>query len=77
MQLKGSLIQGTPMLKLVECLKARFDKPQLIHHTHVQMIIEAPSRTIVTRNCIVFTTIYKQHIRYLKTLESDFHNFYD
>lgn len=26
----------------VECLKARYDLPRLIHRTHVQMIVDAP-----------------------------------
>ena len=28
--------------EVVECLKARFNCPSLIHHTHVRMISEAP-----------------------------------
>ena len=78
MQLKGSLIQGTTMLKLVECLKARFDRPRLIHRTHVQMVIEAPSlKDDSGKELHCLHDNIQQHIRDMKTLESDLHNFYD
>ena len=33
---------GEHYVKAVKCLKAHYDRPQLIHQSHVKMIIETP-----------------------------------
>ena len=39
--IEGLSHSGDNYDKAVECLKSRFDRPRLIHRTHVQMIVDA------------------------------------
>ena len=52
MPLKGSHVLTVVTRKL---LKSRYNHPQLIHQAHIQIILEAPSLTVV-KNCIIYTT---------------------
>ena len=40
--IEGLSHSGDNYNEAVECLRACFDRPRLIHHTHVQMIVDAP-----------------------------------
>lgn len=53
----------------VECLKSRFDRPRLIHRTHVQMIVDTPPLKEGNGKELrrLHDTI-QQHVRALKTL---------
>ena len=42
---------------VVQCLQARFDRPCLIHQTHVRMVSEAPALKVgLARNYVVYMT---------------------
>ena len=41
--IEGLSRSGEHYAEAVECLQARYDKPRLIHQTHVRMILEAPA----------------------------------
>ena len=41
--IEGLSRSGEHYTEAVECLRLRYDRPRLIHQTHVRMIIEAPS----------------------------------
>ena len=41
--IEGLSRSGENYSEAVKCLKARFDRPRLIHQTHVRMILEAPT----------------------------------
>ena len=40
--IEGLSRSGEYYAEAVECLKSRYDRPRLIHQTHVRMILEAP-----------------------------------
>ena len=40
--IEGLSRSGENYAEAVECLQARYDRPRLIHRTHVRMILEAP-----------------------------------
>ena len=53
----------------VECLKARYDRPHLIHRTHVQRIVDASSlKDCSGREMRLLHDTVLQHLRALKTL---------
>ena len=53
----------------VECLKACFDRPRLIHHTHVQMIVNTPPpKEGNGKELRHLHDSIQQHARTLKTL---------
>ena len=41
--IEGLSHSGENYSEAVKCLKARFDRPRLIHRTHVQMIVDSPA----------------------------------
>ena len=41
--IEGLSRSGDNYGKAIECLKARYDRPRLIHEAHVHAILEAPS----------------------------------
>ena len=41
--IEGLSRSGEQYAEAVECLKARYDRPRLIHQSHVRAIIEAPA----------------------------------
>ena len=56
----------------VKCLKSRYDRPRLIHRTHVQMIVDTPP--LKEGNCRELRKLHdnvQQHVRALKTLGCD------
>jgi hypothetical protein len=56
----------------VECLQARFDRPRLIHQTHVRMIAEAPTLKDGTgKELRRLHDTTQQHVRALKAMGYD------
>ena len=39
---EGLSQSGEHYVEAIECLKSRYDRPHLIHQTHVRLILEAP-----------------------------------
>jgi hypothetical protein len=65
--IEGLSRSGDNYLEAIECLQARFDRPRLIHQTHVRMISEAPSLKDGTGKelrCLHDTA--QQHLRALR-----------
>ena len=60
---------GENYLEAIECLQARFDRPRLIHQTHVRMISEAPALKDGTGKELrrLHDTV-QQHLRALKAM---------
>ena len=53
----------------VECLQARYDRPHLIHRTHVKMIIDAsPLRDSTGKELRKLHDVVQQHLRALKAM---------
>ena len=56
----------------MECLQARFDRPRLIHQTHVRMIAEAPALKDGTgKELRRLHDTAQQHLRSLKAMGYD------
>ena len=54
----------------IESLKARYDRPRLIHQTHVRMILEAtPLRDGTGKELRRLYDVVQQHLRALKAME--------
>ena len=60
------------MYQAVKCLKARYDRPRLIHRTHVQMILDAPAlKEGSGKELRKLHDNIRQHVRALMTLGSE------
>ena len=56
----------------VKCLTDRFDRPRLIHQTHVKMILDAPQvRDGSGRELRRLHDVIQQHVRALKSMEQE------
>ena len=67
--IEGLSHSGNNYDEAVECLKSRFDRPRLIHCTHVQMIVDAPPLKEGTgKELRRLHDTMQQHVRALKTL---------
>ena len=56
-------------VEAIKCLKARFDRPRLIHQTHVQSILEVPSsREGTGKELHRLHNVLLQHLRALKAM---------
>ena len=67
--IEGLSHSGDNYDEAIECLKSRFDQPHLIHHTHVQMIVDAPPLKEGTgKELKQLHDTMQQHVRALKTL---------
>ena len=67
--IEGLSHSGENYDEAIECLKARYDRPRLIHRTHVQMIVDAQSLKEGTgRELRRLHDTMQQHVRALKTL---------
>ena len=56
----------------VKCLKARFDRPRIIHQVHVKMILEAPSlKDGSGRELRRLHDVVQQHLRALKVMDHE------
>ena len=57
--IEGLANSGDNYDEAVKCLKARFDRPRLIHRTHVQIIVDTPAvREGTARDFGDYTTMY-------------------
>ena len=60
---------GEEYEEAVECLVARFDRPRLLHQTHVKMIIDSPSvRDGTGKELRRLHDVTQQHVRALRAL---------
>ncbi len=67
--IEGLSHSGENYSEAVECLKARFDRPRLIHRTHVQTIIDTvPLKEGNGKELRRLHDSIQQHVRALKTL---------
>ena len=70
--IEGLSHSGENYDEAVKCLKSQYDRPQLIHHTHVQMIVDAPPlKEGNGRELRKLHDNVQQHVRALKTLGCD------
>ena len=70
--IEGLSRSGDNYSEAVECLQARFDRPPLIHQTHVRMIAEAPALKDGTgKELRRLHDTTQQHLRALKAMGYD------
>ena len=70
--IEGLSHSGENYDEAVKCLKARYDRPRLIHRTHVQMIVDTPSlKEGHGKELRQLHDNIQQHVRALKTLGCD------
>ena len=56
----------------VECLRQRYDKPRLIHQSHVRAIVEAASiKSGNAKELRLLHDVVNQHVRSLRTIKGD------
>ena len=68
--IEGLSRSGEYYMEAVECLKARYDRPRLIHQTHVRMILEAPSlKDGSGKELRRLHDTVQQHLRALKAMD--------
>ena len=67
--IEGLAQSGEQYSEAIECLTSRFDRPRLIHQSHVKMIIEAPSiREGNGKEIRKLHDIIQQHVRALRSI---------
>ena len=68
--IEGLSRSGEHYTEAVKCLTSRYDRPRLIHQTHVKMILEAPSLKEGTgRELRRLHDTVQQHLRALKAMD--------
>lgn len=68
--IEGLSRTGECYQEAIECLKLRYDRPRLIHQTHVQMIVEAtPLKEGNGKELRHLHDIAQQHLRALKSMD--------
>ena len=68
--IEGLSRTGDCYKEAVECLQSRFDRPRLIHQTHVRMILEASPLTEGTgKELRRLHDVVQQHLRALKAMD--------
>ena len=68
--IEGLSRSGEHYAEAIECLKARYDRPWLIHPTHVHMIIEAqPLKDGSGKELCRLHDTVQQHLHALKAME--------
>ena len=56
----------------IECLRKRFDKPRIIHRSHVKALVEAPIiKTGSGKELRYFHDVISRHVRSLRTIKGD------
>ena len=70
--IEGLSRSGECYPEAIECLQSRYDRPRLIHQTHVRMILEAPPLKSGDGRelCRLHDTV-QQHIRALKAMDCE------
>ena len=67
--IEGLSRSGDNYTEAVECLQARYDRPRLIHQTHVRMILETPTlKDGSGKELRRLHDIAQQHLRALKAM---------
>ena len=68
--IEGLSRSGEYYAEAVDCLKSRYDRPRLIHQTHVRLILEAPALKEGTGKELrrLHDTV-QQHLRALKAMD--------
>ena len=67
--IEGLSRSGDHYNEAVECLKHRYDRPRLIHHTHVQMIVDIlPLKEGTGREIHRLHDKVQQHVRALRSM---------
>ena len=70
--IEGFSQSGEHYGEATECLKSRYDRPRLIHQTHVRLILEAPPLKEGTgKELRRLHNIVTQHLRAFKSMEYD------
>ena len=70
--IEGLSRSGEYYSEAIECLQSRYDRPRLIHKTHVRMIIEAPSlKEGNGRELRRLHDTVQQHLRALKAMDCE------
>lgn len=70
--IEGLSQSGEHYLEAIECLKSRYDRPRLIHQTHVRLILEVPPLKEGTgKELRHLHDIVTQHLRALKSMDYD------
>ena len=70
--IEGLSRSGECYLEAIECLKSRYNRPRLIHQTHVRMILEAPPlKSGNGRELRRLHDTVQQHIRALKAMDCE------
>ena len=68
--IEGQYHSGKHYTEAVKCLTSRYDRPRLIHQTHVKMIFEAPSlKEGIRRELCRLHDAVQQHLRALKAMD--------
>lgn len=68
--IEGLSRSGEHYIEAIECLKARYDRPRLIHQTHVRMILEAPPlKDGSGKELRRLYDAVQQHVRALKAMD--------
>ena len=68
--IEGLSRSGEYYAEAVKCLKSRYDRPRLIHQTHVRVILEAPPlKDGSGKELRRLHDIVQQHLRALKTMD--------
>lgn len=70
--IEGLSRSGDNYMEAVDCLKHRYDRPRLIHRTHVQMIVDYPSlKEGAGKEIRRLYDKVQQHLRALKAMGND------
>ena len=68
--IEGLSRSGEYYAEAVKCLKSRYDRPRLLHQTHVRVILEAPPlKDGSGKELRRLHDIVQQHLRALKTMD--------
>ena len=68
--IEGLSRSGEYYAEAIDCLKSRYDRPRLIHQTHVRMILEAPALKDGTgKELRSLHDTVQQHLRALKAMD--------
>jgi hypothetical protein len=68
--IEGLSRSGEYYSEAIDCLKARYDRPRLIHQTHVRMILDAPTPKDGTgKELRKLHDTVQQHLRALKAMD--------
>ena len=70
--IEGLSQSGENYTEAIGCLRLRYDRPRLIHQTHVKMIVDAPPlREGTGRELRKLHDVVQQHLRALKSMDHD------